>query len=238
MTSQKARRPAATLVAVVNPNSDPRMTVAITAAAQGAIPGVPMEVRQLEDGPPVIETDEQLEHARRLLTQAAAELTCRVLVVACHGDPGVREARRPGLQVLGMGEVSMLVAAATADRFSVLSLTEPTAGRKWRQLRSYGLADRCVSVEPTGPAEALTRDTVDLSPYVQAVERAVRSGAEAIVLGCAGMAPLVEQLRARTDVPVIEPVSATCHVAVSLAVGSRQPAYAEPDSKGRACCVS
>lgn len=220
MTCQSPGPPPRSMVTVVNPNSDPHMTAAITAGAQHAVPGVPMEVRQLDDGPPVIETGEQLEQARRLLTELAAELTTQVLVVACHGDPGVRETRRPGLQVLGIGEVSMLVAAATADRFAVLSLTELTAARKWRQLAQYGLADRCVSVEPTGPAEAFTTNAADLTPYAEAVERAVWAGAGAVVLGCAGMTPLVEQLQATTDVPVIEPVSLTCRVAASLIASS------------------
>lgn len=214
-------------IVVLNPNSNRQMTAAIAIAAAAAThPGVQPVVRQLDDGPPVIETDEQLDLARRLVSGIAASMAGRVLVVACHGDPGVRQARRPGLLVVGIGEASMMAAAASGGRFAVLSLTESTAARKWDQIRSYGLASRCVSVESTGPAEALTCDAaVDPSPYVVAAQRAVRAGAGAVVLGCAGMARIAKEVQAALDVPVLEPVSVTCQLASMLTLC--RPAHRE-----------
>jgi len=103
----------------------------------------------------------------------------------------------------------------------VLTLTEQTARRKWDQIRGYGLGPWCASVEPTGPAEALTcAEVIDLEPYLRAAERVARVGAGALVLGCAGMAPLAEQLEAAVAVSVVEPVAVTCQLAGILALSS------------------
>jgi allantoin racemase len=42
-------------------------------------------------------------------------------------------------------------------------------------------------------------------------------GAEAIVLGCAGMAPLASDLEARTGLPLIDGVRAAAHLAQAAA---------------------
>ena len=62
-----------------------------------------------------------------------------------------------------------------------------------------------------------------------------RDGAEAVLLGCAGMADLVEELQRRTGVPVIDGVTAAVKLAEAMVGGgfstSKLGTYALPRPK-------
>ena len=102
-------------------------------------------------------------------------------------------------------------------------------------VRTYGYETRCASVRSSGLAvldlDALPREQV-IETLVGEARRAVQEdGAEAIVLGCAGMADLEARLRASLDVPIVESVSAGVGLACTLVklglgtskVGAYQP---------------
>ena len=67
------------------------------------------------------------------------------------------------------------------------------------------------------------------------VARALDKGAEAIVLGCAGMADLAQKLSRKFDVPVVDGVAAAVKQAEALAglklMTSRRGSYASPGVK-------
>jgi hypothetical protein len=67
------------------------------------------------------------------------------------------------------------------------------------------------------------------------ISRALDKGAEAIVLGCAGMADLAQKLSRKFDVPVIDGVAAAVKQAEALAglklMTSRRGSYASPGVK-------
>lgn len=117
----------------------------------------------------------------------------------------------------------MRLAASTVERFAVLTLSEDTAVRKRRVVERLGLSSACAAIVPTGRG-ALDglRPEVDLKPYLVAVEASVRQGAQAVVLGCAGMQALRGRLQEHAGVPVIDPVTATLLAASTLEAGDRQ----------------
>jgi allantoin racemase len=207
-------------VLVLNPNSSEVVTETIRDAVAGAEgTGVTFEVRQLDDGPLVIESEADHEFVAPLVRDFLSERAAvyDVMVVACHGDPAVAELRRQSGMVLGIGEVSMFAAAALGGRFGILSLGQALVARKWRQVRNAGLEQRCAAVEATGTGvlDGVAQD-VDLAPYLSAGRRAIDAGAGALVLGCAGMVQLRDALATALQVPVVEPVTTTCMLAASV----------------------
>jgi allantoin racemase len=115
----------------------------------------------------------------------------------------------------------MALATFLGRRFSIV-----TTSRRWQPIledavRLYGYESRCASVRSSGLAvldlERLPREQV-LERLVDEARRAVsEDGAEAIVLGCAGMADLDTRLRAELDVPIVESVAAGVGLACTLA---------------------
>jgi len=205
------------MIVVLNPNSSPAVSAAIERACSAApMPPGSWRVDQLDAAPAAIESDEDVAAAGRLVAQYAAAHRPETLVVACHSDPGLDDAREvlgPGA-ALGIGETSMLVAAARAARFGVVSLTDGAVERKWAMLARLRVSERCAAVVATG-----TRvldgvdDGHDEAPYVRAAEQARAAGAGAVVLGCAGMADVARSVQRAVGVPVVEPVAATLMVA-------------------------
>ena len=130
--------------------------------------------------------------------------------------------------VFGIGESSMLTAAAASRQFGVLTLGPEVVPRKWRQIRAMSIGDRCVAVEPTGTGvlHALKQD-VDIEPYLRAARLAISKNARTLVLGCAGMVAVWERLSDMLEVPVVEPIVATCLLAASFLAGrgSLAPLY-------------
>lgn len=211
-------------ILVLNPNSSAAVTDVIHVAVERlGLLTVEFTVDQLDAAPPAIETDED----ERVVVPLVEDYVRRRagefdgFVIACHGDPGVGLARHHARTVLGIGETSMLVACAYADRFGLLTLGAGLVPAKRRQVEQAGLAGRCVAIEPTGTGvlHGVAPD-VDLTPYLRAGRTALAHGAQAMVLGCAGMVNVCGLLAVELRVPVIEPVAATCLVAATASGGS------------------
>jgi allantoin racemase len=208
-------------VLVLNPNSSPEVTEAIRRAADWVrLPGIVFATEQLDDGPTTIESDDEHRQATRAVVEAIRERSAGHdgVIIACHGDPGLSEARRLlEVPVLGIGETSMLAAAAAAPSFGLLTLGPAVVPRKLRQLQAIGLQARCAAVEPTGTGVLhAIGESADPEPYRVAARAAIAKGAGALVLGCAGMVPVREWLSAEVPVPVVEPVVATCLAAAGF----------------------
>lgn len=206
------------MIEIVNPNSSASVTSAIAeACSASALPPGLWTVGQIDAAPPAIESDDDVVRATELVTEHVRASNAGCVVVACHSDPGVREARAalPGRDILGIGETSMLVAASLGERFGVISLFGPAIPRKRRMVERLGLASRCASVVATGTGVLDGVGDPDLGPYLGAAERAVAEGADVLVLGCAGMVRLPALIEEHVRVPVVEPVVATLAVAIS-----------------------
>ncbi len=110
----------------------------------------------------------------------------------------------------------MLVACAYAGVFGLITLGSGLVEAKRRQVERAGLSARCVAIEPTGTGVLDgVGAAIDLEPYLRAGRAALERGAEALVLGCAGMVNVCDGLSEALNVPVIEPVASTCLVAAS-----------------------
>jgi allantoin racemase len=229
---------------VINPNTSAAMTEAIGRAAQAvAAPGTVVRAVCPDFGPRSIEGhfDETVAAAgvaavmRREAGPEAADPPDAV-VIACFGDPGLAAAREvSGAPVIGVAEAAFHAASFLATGFSVVTTMTRTCVIAEHLLHAYGFDRRCRGVHGTDiPVLDLEDGGAGCVDRIEAVSREAlaRDRSGAIVLGCAGMAALCEELTHRLGVPVIDGVSAGVKFAEAL-VGlglrtSAQGDYARP----------
>lgn len=207
-------------VKVINPNTSDRMTEAIGRSAR-AVAGADEVVAVTSTmGPASIEShyDEALAVPGVLAELDGAD----GYVIACFGDPGLDAAREVASgPVAGIAEAAMRVAGYLGRGFSVVTTVDRSRGRTWDLAERYGLARCCLGVHACGvPVLELERDP---KAIVEACRYALeRDGADAIVLGCAGMTHLAEEISAEIGAPVVDGVrAATLAVRSLLAMGLR-----------------
>jgi len=161
-------------------------------------------------------------------------------VLACFGDTGLSAAREAtGVPVVGITEAAYFAAAMLAARFSVITLPPRTRIHAERVLRETGLAARCARVRAIDlPVLDMEADPAAALAALLAEARLAlaEDDAEAIVLGCAGLTPLVGPMQDALGVPVIDGVT----VAVKMAEGlvslglrtSKRGSFDTPPVKG------
>ena len=118
----------------------------------------------------------------------------------------------------GDAEAGVLTALARAARVGVVALKAASIRRHLRYLRQMGLMDRLAGERPLEMSVAETASGEGTFDRLLAVGRALRdqAGAEAIGMGCAGMARHRRPLEEALGVPVIDPTQA----AVTMALGA------------------
>jgi len=160
-------------------------------------------------------------------------------VIACFDDTGLEAARCCARgPVIGIGEAAFHLAALIAHRFSVVTTLSRSIAPIEGNLMKYGLDRRCARVRACEvPVLALDDPASGARAKLSAeIERAkAEEGAEAIVLGCAGMAELAASLAREHGLPVIDGVAAAVKLAEALvALGhatSKRGPYAAPIAK-------
>jgi allantoin racemase len=229
-------------ILVVNPNTTASMTDTIEAAAQ-SVAGNTTEIvaKTSRMGPVSIEGyyDEAFAVPGLLMEIAEGQaLGAQAAIIACFDDTGLDAARAmASIPVLGICEAAVATAALIAQRFSVVTTLErsimPVKGLVYR----YGMGDRATVRAANIPVLSLDDPTSGAVLKLRTeIEKALdEDGAEAIVLGCAGMADLARDLQAEYGVPVIDGVGAAVKLAESLIclglTTSKRGAYAAPLSK-------
>ena len=233
-------------ILVVNPNTTAAMTAMIAAAARAAATaGTEIVAAQSLDGPASIEGffDGAMSVPGLLAEIAAGERAqFDAHVIACFDDTGLDAARSlAAAPVVGIGEAAYHLASLVANRFSVVTTLSRSIPALEHNLVRYGLAARCGRVRAAEvPVLALEEPSPEAHRRISdEIRLAIRDDrAEAIVLGCAGMAPLAASLADEHGIPVVEGVSAAVKLAEGLhALGlktSKAGGWAAPRAKKRA----
>jgi allantoin racemase len=205
-------------ILVINPNSTASMTAAIAEAARrAAAPGTAIAALNPPEGPAAIQGAADGAAAlpglfalfEREVMQAHS---CDAVIIACFDDTGLKalKARSP-VPVLGIGEAGFLAAMLVAERFSVVTTLDVSLPVIEANLAAYGWAGRCARVRASGiPVLDLEGAGSTVVEIIAAeIGKAVaEDGCEAVVLGCAGMADLAEDMTERFGLPVIDGVAA------------------------------
>ncbi|MEU0495846.1 aspartate/glutamate racemase family protein [Mycobacterium sp. NPDC006124] len=211
-----------TRITVVNPNTSVELTDAIAVAAQRVCgPSVAVRGVQPADGVPSVESHaEEAIAAVGVLGQVREhQADTDAYVIACFGDTGVDAAREVATcPVVGMTEAALQTACLIAHRFVVITLPARTIAHSDRVIRALGLEHRCRVVAVDVPvADLVGGSTHLLDAFTEAARAAMADdGAEAVVLGCAGLADLVGPLSQALGVPVVDGVAAAVGIATGL----------------------
>lgn len=230
---------APTRILIVNPNTTVTMTETIAAAARAvASPGTEIVAVTSAMGPVSIEGYYDEAFAVPGLIQALLSAQdADAGIIACFDDTGLDAARSAApFPVVGICEAALVTAGQLAKRIAVVTTLPRSVVPLQELVRRYGFAER-VSVTACNVAvlDLEKPGTGAEEKLCAEIELALDKGAEAIVLGCAGMADLSAALSRKFGVPVIDGVAAAVKQAEAL-VGlklttSRRGAYALPGAK-------
>jgi allantoin racemase len=208
-------------ILVINPNTSESMTEAIAVECRKvAASGTTVHVISPDYGPRSIET--HTEDAIATAATIEAVLKYRddgydAFVIACFIDPAIRAIREiVDVPVIGIAEAAAHLAALVSSKFSVVTVMRRLEHQIEDTIERSGLADRCVSVRSVN-LSVLGIDN-DLGVTLDAIEAEARlameeDGAEAILLGCAGLGPIDKELQSRLGIPVLD----GCGCAIKLA---------------------
>jgi allantoin racemase len=209
---------------LINPNTSDPMTHAIGEAAKAvAAPGTEVVTVHPSFGPLSIECHYDEAFAAAGVAEqvhAARHWKPDAVVVACFGDPGLEAAREAtDAPVLGIAEAAFHAASMLSTGFSVVTTMKRTCIMAERLLHRYGYERHCRGVHGTD-IPVLDLEYCD-GATLQQIEDAARQALQtdqsgAIVLGCAGMAPLCATLSQRLGVPVIDGVAVAVKFAEAL----------------------
>jgi len=203
-------------IKIINPNTTASFTeLCLSAGRAVAAAGTQLLAGQPSSGTPSVEchVDEAIA-TLGVVEQVRAGEAAQVdgYVIACFGDTGIATAREVATgPVVGMTEAALCAAALIAPVFSIVTLPARTRVFAERVLCQAGLQPRCARVR------TIDIDVLDcedeaadvFEPFVAEAKRAITEDyAEAIILGCAGLQPLVARLETALGVPVIDGVAA------------------------------
>jgi Asp/Glu/hydantoin racemase len=129
------------------------------------------------------------------------------VLIGCFGEPGLDALREVApVPVLGLADACGAAACRIARRFGVV-----TGGAAWKPMltefyAARGLADRLAGVRtvaPTGAEIAADPDAAIALLAASCRASAAEDGAEAVILGGAGLAGLASRVAAAAGVPVL-----------------------------------
>ncbi|WP_139974480.1 aspartate/glutamate racemase family protein [Ochrobactrum sp. CGA5] len=209
---------------LINPNSTASMTAqALESALLVKHDHTRISAANPTDTPVSIEggADEALAVPGLLKEIRRAEaLGVDAYVIACFDDPGLHAAREVAKgPVIGICQAAIQVAMTISRRFSVITTLPRSVAIIEDLVSDYGAERHCRKVRAIDlPVLALEEDSYRAEQLLlREIERSkAEDGAEAIVLGCAGMSSLCDRLKEATGVPVIDGVTAAVKMAEAL----------------------
>lgn len=228
-------------ILVINPNSTAAMTEAIGAAARrAALPGTQITALNPEGGPPAIQGAADGAAALPGLfslfeQEVLGKSQFDAAIIACFDDTGLAELKaRSPVPVLGIGEAGFLAAMMVAERFSVVTTLPVSLPVIEANLAAYGWTGRCARLRASGvpvlDLESAAGSVVET--IADEVGQALaEDGCGAVVLGCAGMADMAEEMTARFRIPVIDGVAAAVAFCEALHRNGTDNLRAAPDPR-------
>ena len=205
-------------ILVINPNSNESVTEGLRESLQEFNSSADIECCTLEEGPFGIETGEDIANVIPLVLQKISESPeFDVYVIACYSDPGLAECKvmfsKP---VFGMQRSAIEKAISIGDKFGVLALSEQSIERHLAYMRGLGLDGQLAGeLSLDISVDEAANDAASFGKIINQGRRLIdESGADVLILGCAGMASYREPSEKELQVPVIEPVQAAVSIAI------------------------
>ncbi len=211
---------------VINPNSSVEVTKGIDRAMTPlrTPTGPAIDVVRIAEGPPGIETQQDVESVVPLIVRRVREDNdAAAYVIACFSDPGLYAAREAAQRpVFGIAECGILTALTLGARFGLISILRKVIPRHIRFLGAMGVmdrfaGDRAIDVKVT---ELADENTTFARMAAVGTELREQNGADVLVMACAGMAEYRARLADTLGIPVVEPTQAAAAMALGrIALG-------------------
>ena len=234
-------------ILVINPNTTQAMTDEIHHVAQAAAaPGTTIETVQPKAGPRSIEgnADEVLAAYHTLEMVAATRGKYDAYVIACFGDPALAACREvSSVPVIGIAEAAFHMASLVAYKWSVVTVLPRVKPLLEELVLRNGMERRCASIRCTPLTVLEIEEDIDRTKRMmvdEARDAIANDGAEAILLGCAGLGPLDKWMQDQLHVPVLDGVACAVKLAEGLhgygVTTSKVAAYKDPEPKELVAC--
>lgn len=141
-------------------------------------------------------------------------------IIACFGDPGIDAVREiTAVPVIGICEAACHVASFLAPQFSILTVIPRVIVHLRQLVTKYGFAHQLASIRTTNlSVEEFAKDpAAGQKALIEEGRKAIEDDrAEALLLGCAGMAGLDKQMEETLNVPAIDGVAAAVKMAEAV----------------------
>lgn len=211
-------------ILVLNPNSNSEVTQNIDSSLNQIRESlsVVIDVENLEGTPHGIESQEDVDCVAEPVVSYFKEKKDNydAFVVACFSDPSLYSAReQTGKPVTGIAESGLFMALSLGDRIGTISISASSIARHYRYYRALGISQRIagdVAIE-SSVADLASADKTADKMLIAGQRLKDEYGANALVLGCAGMPQYKELLEEALGIPVIDPTQAATMMAISLA---------------------
>ena len=225
---------------IINPNTCAGMTADILTTARAALSsGVQADVVQPDFGPESLESFYDYTLAAfgvfRLLEKSQRY---DGILIACYGDPGLYALKeRYSCPVLGIAEASLSLSLLMGYKFGILTASAKAVPMMENMVAQYGLRDRLAGVWPLNMPVLDIESCKDKATahLLKVGKKALKAGADLLILGCAGMTGMAESAEEELGVPVLDPVACGCKMLEMMVKAgyttSKLGLYATPASK-------
>lgn len=212
-------------IAYINPNATDAMTERVTEVVRTLSGtdevigytnvGGPLAIQGPEDGQAAI------KGVLALVDTAIAE-GADAIVIACFDDTGLDAARaKSSVPVLGIGQAAFTMATLLGKRFSVVTSLAVSIPVIEKNIVHQNFAASCQSVQASHlPVLTIDEGSAETRNTLATAIRTTMAtdGVDTIVLGCAGMAHLLDDLKNRTQGLLLDGVRASYALARACAV--------------------
>jgi allantoin racemase len=215
-------------------------------ARASAGPGTEVVTVQPAAGPRSIEgsADEVLAGYHTVDLVAETRGTYDAYVIACYGDPALAACREvSAVPVIGIAEASFHLASLVAFKWSIVTVLPRVKPLLEELVHRNGMELRCASIRCTPLTVLEIEEDIERTKGLMVEEgrRAIaEDGAEAILLGCAGLGPLDKWMQDQLGVPVLDGTACAVKLAEALhgyaLTTSKVAAYRDPEPKEVVAC--
>ena len=208
-------------ILVVNCNTSDEVTRAIDASAQAvAAPGTRVRTVAPEWGVSSAEgyLDSFWSAASVLDLLASWQEPIDAVVMAGFGEHGREGARELlAVPVVDITDASVHLALSIAPKYGIVTSLDRTIHQIEASLATGGVLAACAGIRATGiPVLDLESSPETIDAIVANSRVLLEQGAEAIILGCAGLSGRADSIAEQIGAPVIDPVRAGVGVADAL----------------------
>ena len=209
---------------IINPNTSASVSALLQShATRHAGPGVEVHTTTARFGAPYIACESSYAVAGHAVLDAWAQTQLEPesqmpqtapfthILIGCFGDPGLMALRENcAVPVTGLAEAAF-VAAAKTGRFAIV-----TGGARWQPIlerlaNSLGFGDQLAgihTVAPSGAEMARAPEAAQALLTLACQQAVAQFGAQAVIVGGAGLAGIATRIQPAVDVPLIDSVAA------------------------------